>query len=126
MDFSDSTASQALLAAALGGLLCLNACKNDDSDDGDDPGAQTQGLTCQDGIDPSPHITKEEPNTPDPGEEAFRAECAQRGGAFEIMIHCGGLASGRGFAYDRTIETRSEHTCRGANTCAGYNCVVCD
>jgi hypothetical protein len=56
----------------------------------------------------------------------FQAMCDARGGTVEALAHCGGLASARGFAYDTGTETLSEHTCKGANTCAGWNCVTPD
>ena len=56
--------------------------------------------------------------------DGFKALCDERGGTVEIMIHCGGLATARGFAYDTTTSMLSEHTCKGANTCAGWNCVT--
>lgn len=56
----------------------------------------------------------------------FTALCDQRAGTVEVMPHCGGFASAKGFSYDMTTELLSEHTCMGANTCAGWNCVVPD
>ncbi len=54
----------------------------------------------------------------------FKALCDERGGTVEVMAHCGGLATARGFAYDTTTSMLSEHTCKGANTCSGWNCVI--
>ncbi len=52
----------------------------------------------------------------------FKALCDERCGTVEVLVHCGGLATARGFAYDTTNSMLSEHTCAGANTCAGWNC----
>ncbi len=57
-------------------------------------------------------------------EVAFKALCDERHGTVEVMPHCGGFATGAGFAYDITTEEISEHTCKGANTCTGWNCVT--
>jgi hypothetical protein len=54
----------------------------------------------------------------------FKALCDARGGTVEVMAHCGGLATARGFSYDTGNSMLSEHTCKGANTCAGWNCVT--
>jgi len=54
----------------------------------------------------------------------FQAMCDARGGTVEVMAHCGGLASARGFSYDVETQTLAEHTCKGANTCGGWNCVT--
>lgn len=70
-----------------------------------------------------PHITSSQ----DVGvmtEEQFRALCDARGGTVEVMPHCGGFATAPGFSYDVTTELLSEHTCRGANTCTGWNCAI--
>jgi hypothetical protein len=59
-------------------------------------------------------------------EDDFKALCDERGGSVEVMPHCGGFATAQGFSYDSTTELLSEHTCMGANTCAGWNCVIPD
>ena len=59
-------------------------------------------------------------------EEDFRALCDARGGTVEVMPHCGGFASAKGFSYDNGTKLLSEHTCAGANTCGGWNCVLVD
>jgi hypothetical protein len=59
-------------------------------------------------------------------EEDFKARCDARGGAVEVMPHCGGFATAKGFAYDNSTHLLSEHTCAGANTCGGWNCVLVD
>lgn len=58
--------------------------------------------------------------------EQFSAQCDERGGTVEVMPHCGGFATAKGFSYDSTTELLSEHTCQGANTCAGWNCAIAD
>jgi len=42
------------------------------------------------------------------------------------MPHCGGFATAKGFSYDNGTMLLSEHTCHGANTCGGWNCVIAD
>jgi hypothetical protein len=94
-----------LLAAALAGLVCLTACSSETTDP----------------VRPEITSSKEVPGLDAAG---FKALCDERGGTVEVMAHCGGLASARGFAYDTTTQVLSEHTCKGANTCAGWNCVT--
>lgn len=72
-----------------------------------------------------PHITSQTPAGKLTVED-FTALCDERGGTVEVMPHCGGLATAKGFAYDSGTELLSEHTCMGANTCAGWNCVIVD
>jgi hypothetical protein len=55
---------------------------------------------------------------------AFQTLCDERDGTVEVMPHCGGFATAPGFSYDLTTEALSEHTCKGANTCGGWNCVT--
>jgi hypothetical protein len=57
-------------------------------------------------------------------EDQFQAMCDEAGGTVEALAHCGGLATGPGFAYDSTDGTLSRHTCAGANTCGGWNCLT--
>jgi hypothetical protein len=59
-------------------------------------------------------------------EEDFKALCDARGGTVELMPHCGGFATGKGFSYDSGTQLLSEHTCAGANTCGGWNCLTVD
>lgn len=59
-------------------------------------------------------------------EAEFTALCDKRGGAVEVMPHCGGFATAKGFSYDNTTQLLSEHTCAGANTCGGWNCAITD
>lgn len=56
-------------------------------------------------------------------EDAFAKECAERGDVIQTHPHCGGFNSCKGVSYDRTIMELTEHTCKGANTCAGVTCV---
>jgi hypothetical protein len=72
-----------------------------------------------------PHITSSE-NVGVMTEEQFKALCDARGGTVEVMPHCGGFATAKGFSYDSTTELLSEHTCHGANTCTGWNCAIPD
>jgi len=97
--------SSKLLCAALTGILAmaLPACADDDSK--------------------APLITSSE-YVANLSAEAFKALCDARSGTVEEMAHCGGLATARGFSYDTTNGQLSEHTCKGANTCAGWNCVT--
>jgi hypothetical protein len=95
--------SPRLLRAALVGLLAVGstfACsgKNDDKPAGE----HIEGLDAA----------------------GFQAMCDARGGTVEVMAHCGGLATAAGFSYDTTTETLIEHSCKGQNTCAGWNCVL--
>jgi hypothetical protein len=54
----------------------------------------------------------------------FQTQCAEQGGTFEIIPHCGGLNDCKGFSYDYTTGLLSEHTCKGAATCTGFNCIL--
>ena len=56
-------------------------------------------------------------------EADFKALCDARSGTVELMPHCGGFATAAGFSYDNGTQLLSEHTCAGANTCGGWNCV---
>jgi hypothetical protein len=58
--------------------------------------------------------------------EDFKALCDARSGTVEVMPHCGGFATAKGFSYDDGTQLLSEHTCAGANTCGGWNCVLVD
>lgn len=55
--------------------------------------------------------------------EQFRAMCDRVGGFIETHPHCGGANSCAGFSWDQTINTYTEHSCQGLNTCTGYTCV---
>ena len=92
-----------LLAAALAGLLCLTpACG--EADDG-------PKITSSTKVEPLDAA-------------GFKALCDEAGGTVEELAHCGGLATAPGFAYDVGTQEISEHTCKGANTCAGWNCIT--
>jgi len=89
--------------------------------------ASSTGGTAGAGADPNepPHIT----SSKDVGvltEADFKALCDARGGTVEVMPHCGGFATAKGFSYDSGTQLLSEHTCAGANTCGGWNCVLTD
>ena len=56
--------------------------------------------------------------------EKFAELCNQRGGAVQLICHCGGANTCKGLSFDTTTMTLSEHTCQGMNTCAGYSCVI--
>jgi len=115
-DFCDTTDERAtapsskLLQAALAGILALSVsgCADDEA-----PPKQSA----------SPVITSSQ-HVENLDADGFKAMCDARGGTVEVMAHCGGLASGRGFSYDTTTSELSEHTCKGANTCAGWNCLT--
>jgi hypothetical protein len=72
-----------------------------------------------------PHITSSE-NVGVLTEEQFKALCDARAGVVEVMPHCGGFATAKGFSYDNGTQLLSEHTCAAANTCGGWNCVLTD
>lgn len=103
-------ATPRLRQAALAGLLCfaLPACGTDD------PAKPTSGPGE---VTSSKHV---ESLTADD----FKALCDARRGTVEVMVHCGGLATAPGFSYDVTTQELAEHTCKGANTCTGWNCVT--
>ena len=97
--------SSKLVTAALAGLLSLVSpgCAGDDSS--------------------RPEITSSQ-QVANLDADGFKALCDARHGTVEIMAHCGGLASARGFSYDTGTQLLAEHSCQGANTCAGWNCVT--
>jgi protein-disulfide isomerase-like protein with CxxC motif len=103
--------SSRLLQGAIAGLLCLAspACSADpDPESGASAEAEITSQTRVDNLDAA----------------GFEALCAERHGTVEIMPHCGGFATAPGFAYDVTTQLLSEHSCKGANTCTGWNCVT--
>jgi len=104
-----ATPSSLLARSALAGLLCagLSACSSSNQTSSD------------------PHVTSSrviEGMTA----ERFQTLCDARHGTVEVMAHCAGLATARGFSYDVETQALSEHTCKGANTCGGWNCVTDD
>jgi len=108
---SSFEAGSALLHAALAGLLSMSA----QACGGSSAAAPT--------VDAAPMITSSE-KVPGLTAAAFQMLCDSRDGKVEVLAHCGGLATARGFAYDIETQELSEHTCRGANTCAGWNCIT--
>jgi hypothetical protein len=112
-----SSASSPLLGAALAGLLCFSGCSKADAEGSEvTPGAG--GANAE-----APHITSSK-SVGVMTEEQFTTLCDERGGTVEVMPHCGGFATAPGFSYDNATELLSEHTCQGANTCGGWNCVI--
>lgn len=126
---SDSPASkpvsQALLTAALGGLLCVatQACGGSSVAEATEDTPQPD-TACPTGVDPNPKVTSLVAKPVSKSD--FQSMCDARNGIFEIQPECGGSNSCRGMSYDTKTGTLSEHTCRATNTCAGYSCVVCD
>lgn len=113
-------ATEALVAAALAGLLVTaSGCNSSEG------AAQSAGsvAACDGGMPATPTITSSEVRAMT--EQEFRDLCTQKGGTFEIEPHCGGLNSCRGLSYDTGTQTLTDHSCRGANTCAGFSCIVC-
>jgi hypothetical protein len=112
-------------AAASGGAATGGATGGDASTGGAATGgdASSAGAGGEGGAPTVPQITS---STKVENLDAlgFKALCDERGGTVEVMAHCGGLATARGFAYDTTTSMLSEHTCKGANTCSGWNCVL--
>ncbi len=102
------TAHPHLLQAALAGLLSLSAA----------------ACSTEKAPPPGPGKITSQENVGELDEAAFQAMCDERGGTVESIAHCGGLATAAGFAYDITTDELSEHTCKGANTCTGWNCIL--
>jgi hypothetical protein len=98
-----------LLAAAIGGLLCMSGC----GDDPDDKGGQEGKVT----------LSREDASWT---KEKFEMACEEAQGTLEVHPHCGGANSCKGFSYDTDVGVYSEHTCMGLNTCTGWSCVVPD
>ena len=147
-------ASPHLLVAALAGLLCMTGCIKEDAQPtpstqghggepnepgvgagapalggggtGETPAAGASSMGGAGGAAPElPHITSSQ-NVGVMTAEQFTALCDERGGTVEVMPHCGGFATAKGFSYDSSTQLLSEHTCQGANTCGGWNCVIPD
>jgi hypothetical protein len=102
-------ASPRLLQAAAAGLLALGlvACSDDEKEPTPASAHITSTKTVE-GLD----------------EAGFKELCDARDGTVEVMPHCGGFATAPGFSYDVTTQLLAEHTCQGANTCTGWNCVT--
>jgi hypothetical protein len=128
-----SSPNQRLLGAALAGLLCLAPAACSSKEDGSQgPGAAGSaaagsGSTAGAGgaATELAHITSSEA-VGVLTEADFKALCDARGGTVEVMPHCGGFATAKGFSYDNGTELLSEHTCAGSNTCGGWNCILVD
>lgn len=88
------------------------------------PHTPIPNIACMDGIVPNPMITLS--TVVGITQAQFEAMCSEANGIFEIQPLCGGSNACRGFTYDTGSMTYTEHTCQHTNTCAGYNCVVCD
>jgi hypothetical protein len=135
--------SRALLSAALGALLWLSPPACAGSNQAEPPSASSGGSSgpatssdagtadaggtpfeCDGGVSPNPSITSTTSGAMT--QAGFMSLCAEQNGVFEIIPHCSGGSHCRGFAYDLDLQELMQHSCRGANTCAGYNCVVCD
>ena len=103
-----SLPSPYLVNAALAGLLCwsASACSSK-------PDTSAAEITSSQAV---ANLTV----------ETFTEQCDARGGTVEIIPHCGGLNTCKGFSYDRTTELLSEHSCKGASTCGGWNCLIPD
>lgn len=100
------TPSQALLSAAIAGLLAgASACQSDDP--GNSEGTITSSRTV-------PNLSLEQ----------FTMDCDERGGVVESHAHCGGMNTCRGFSYDDGTQVLTEHSCRTLNTCSGFSCVI--
>jgi hypothetical protein len=127
-DASSFSASQALLTAAIGGLLCLTtACSSGDSTSTPEVNEDTPSpaTTCSNRASDNPTISS---STVDPSltQDKFSSECTAQNGIMEIQPHCGGSNACRGMSYDNAKQLLTEHNCRAVNTCAGYSCVICD
>lgn len=104
-----SSASQALVTAALIGLLGLAACE--DTETSATNGILGNGITSSI-VDSS--ITYEK----------FKVMCDDKNGKMEVHPHCGGANSCKGFSYDLATHVLTEHSCKGLNTCTGYSCIL--
>jgi len=122
-------ASQALLAAALGGLLCVASSGCASSSNASVPATNEDtpvpATECPSGYSTNPTVSA---TTVVDGvtQESFKSQCDGKNGIFEIQPQCGGSNACRGMSYDSKTQTVSEHNCRATNTCAGYSCVVCN
>lgn len=114
-----TAANQRLLGTALAGLLCLATAGCSSKQETPASVPETVGGAVAD----PPHITSSKAAGVLTVDD-FTALCDERGGAVEVMPHCGGFATAKGFSYDTSTQTLSEHTCMGTNTCGGWNCVT--
>jgi hypothetical protein len=120
--------NQALLAAALAGLLSTaQACSSSDTDPADGAGqtgsSSSSVAGCETGVVSNPSVTSTSKEAIT--QEAFSATCASRNGTVQVHPHCGGANSCRGMSYDSETETLTEHSCRATNTCTGFSCIIC-
>jgi hypothetical protein len=120
--------NQALLAAALAGLLSTaQACGSSDSDTADgasQTGASSSSVAgCETGVVSNPSVTSSTKVAMT--QEEFAATCASRNGTVQVHPHCGGANSCRGMSYDSGTEALTEHSCRASNTCTGFSCIIC-
>jgi hypothetical protein len=120
-------ASQALLAAALGGLLCVasSACSSSSSAPVTTQDTPIPATACTSGVIAHPSATSITA-VDDVTQDSFKSQCDAKNGIFETQPECGGSNACRGMSYDSKTTTLMEHTCQATNTCAGYSCVVCD
>jgi hypothetical protein len=120
-------ASQALLTAALGGLLVLaTACSGNSSATPEvNEDTPQPATTCSNRASDNPTISSSmlEPSLTQ-GE--FSSQCSAMNGIMEIQPHCGGSNACRGMSYDSSKQLLTEHNCRAVNSCGGYSCVICD
>jgi len=100
--------SPPIAKAALAGLLCLSA------------------SACSSTLETGPGEITSSQSIAGLTVTGFTEQCDARGGTVEVIAHCGGLNSCRGFSYDKTTELLSEHSCKGAATCGGWNCLLMD
>lgn len=109
--------------------MCLTACGDSSAADSAQPTPDASALgahyECPSGAVITPVITVTKADVTMTQAE-FQAECEKRHGVFEIEPHCGGSNGCRGFSYDETVDTYTEHSCQGANTCGGFSCIICD
>jgi hypothetical protein len=120
------TASQALLAAAIGGLLCLApACSSNSSAPETNEDTPQPATTCSNRASDTPTNSS---STVDPSltQDKFSSQCSAQNGIMEIQPNCGGSNACRGMSYDNAKQLLTEHNCRAVNTCAGYSCVICN
>jgi hypothetical protein len=103
-----SMPSPRIVNAALAGLLCLSA------------------SACSSKPETGPGEITSSQAVASLTVEAFTEQCDARGGTVEVIPHCGGLNTCKGFSYDRTTALLSEHSCKGAVTCGGWNCLIPD
>jgi cytochrome c5 len=107
------TASAALLAAALSGLLagCDSSSSATTAPTEDTPtsvGAKVLSVKVDSNVTTS----------------SFTSECDARGGLVQTHAVCSGNNKCQGYSYNKWSFEWTEHTCKGLNTCGGLSCVV--